>query len=91
LPLQKSPAVCAPSETPYGSFTLKVDGNVVAEKAPISEAVKSVPRISFRTGEFRNLPARQTVNEKPRSPLPGADEAVEEAAFGVDEVVLVAE
>ncbi len=77
--------------TPFGSFTLKVDGNVVAENVPLAEAVKSVERISFRTGEFRNLPARQTVNEKPRSPLPGADEAVEEAVFGVDDVVLVAE
>ncbi|MBL7649916.1 MAG: hypothetical protein JNK74_27390 [Candidatus Hydrogenedentes bacterium] len=77
--------------TPYGSFTLKVDGNVVAENAPLAEAVKSVERISFRTGEFRNLPARQTVNEKPRSPLVGADDAVEEAVFGVDDVVLLGE
>lgn len=53
--------------------------------------MKSVERISFRTGEFRNLPARQTVNEKPRSPLAGADEAVEEAVFGVDDVVLLGE
>jgi hypothetical protein len=77
--------------TPYGSFTLKVDGNVVAENIPLAEAVKSVERISFRTGEFRNLPARQTVNEKPRSPLVGADEALEEAVFGVDDVVLIGE
>ncbi len=77
--------------TLYGSFTLKVDGNVVAEKAPLAEAVKSVERISFRTGEFRNLPARQTVNEKPRSPLVGADDALEEAVFGVDGVMLVGE
>lgn len=75
--------------TPYGSITLKVDGNVVAEKAPLAEAVKSVERISFRTGEFRNLPGRQTVNEKPRSPLPGADEPVGEAIFALDDIALM--
>lgn len=77
--------------TSFGGFTLKVDGNVVAEDIPLAEAVQSVERISFRTGEFRNLPNRQTLNEKPRSPLVGADEPVEEAVFGLDDVVLVGE
>ncbi len=74
--------------TPFGSYHLTVDGKVIAEKAQLAEAVKSVERISFRTGEFRNLPNRQTVNEEPHPPLPGADEMADEAVFMVDDVVL---
>ena len=40
--------------TPFGSFTLKVDGNVVAENIPLAEAVKSVERISFVSKPFGN-------------------------------------
>ena len=77
--------------TPYGSYKLSVGGTVYAENAQLAEAVKSVERLSFRTGEFRSLPARQTVNEEVHPPLPGADEMAAEALFTVDDVVLVGE
>lgn len=50
--------------------------------------MKSVERISFRTGEFRDLPNRQTVNELPHPPVAGADEMAREAVFSVDDVKL---
>ncbi len=77
--------------TPYGGYSLSVDGKVYAEKAQLAEAVKSVERISFRTGAFRDLPTRQTVNEDVHPPLPGADEMVDAAVFLVDDVVLKGE
>lgn len=75
--------------TPQGRYALTVDGKTITADAQLAEAVKSIERISFRTGEFRNLPNRQTINETPHSPLPGADEMAEEAVFAVDNVVLV--
>ena len=77
--------------TPYGGYSLSVDGKTVAAKAQLAEAVKSVERISFRTGAFRDQPTRQTINEVPHSPLVGADEPAEEAVFAVDDVVLLNE
>jgi len=74
--------------TPYGSYSLAVDGKTITANAQLAEAVKSVERISFRTGEFRNLPTRQTINETPHSPLPGADDPADEASFAVDDISL---
>jgi hypothetical protein len=76
---------------PFGSYSLSVDGKTIAAKAQLAEAVKSVERISFRTGAYRDLPGRQTVNEKVHPPLPGADEPVAKALFAVDDVVLMGE
>ncbi|MCF6284387.1 MAG: exo-alpha-sialidase [Candidatus Hydrogenedentes bacterium] len=76
---------------PFGGYSLKVDGKTITEKAQLAEAVLSVERISFRTGAFRDTPTRQTVNETPHPPLPGADEPVKEAVFDVDDVVLAGE
>jgi hypothetical protein len=46
--------------------------------------VKSVERISFRTGAYRDIPNRKTPNEEPGPPLPGADESVEEGLYYLD-------
>ncbi|MBX3177824.1 MAG: hypothetical protein KF886_10720 [Candidatus Hydrogenedentes bacterium] len=75
--------------TPYGGYALRVDGRTIAEGVQLAEAVKSVERISFRTGPFRDLPTRQTENEAPHSPLPGAGDPLPEALFAVDQVRLV--
>ena len=49
-------------------------------------AVKSVERISFRTGPYRDLPSRKTDNELKHVPLIGADKAVATAAYWIDDV-----
>ncbi len=60
--------------TPYGHYTLSIDGREVLSGAALAEAVNSVERISFRTGPHRDHPTRQTDNERPHDPLPGADD-----------------
>jgi hypothetical protein len=69
-----------------GSYDLLLNGKKVLEKAALAEAVKSVERLSLRTGPYRNLPTRTTPNEEPEPPLPGADDPVAPAVFYVDDV-----
>jgi hypothetical protein len=69
-----------------GSYDLSIDGKKVLEKAALAEAVKSIERLSVRTGPYRNLPNRKTPNEEPGPPLPGADESVTPATYYIDDV-----
>ena len=71
-----------------GSFDVYINGKQVATKIRLAEAVKSVERISFRTGQYRDIPTRTTPNETPEPPLPGADVKVEKAVFYIDDVKL---
>jgi hypothetical protein len=71
-----------------GSYDAWINGEHVITKASLAEAVRSVERISFRTGSYRDLPSRTTPNETPAPPLPGTDERVEKAVFYIDEVQL---
>ena len=69
-----------------GSFDLYLNGKRMLSQAALAEAVKSVERISFRTGPYRDIPKRTTPNEDPVPPLPGADEKVSKAIYYVDDV-----
>ncbi|GAB2778049.1 hypothetical protein GCM10027275_21670 [Rhabdobacter roseus] len=69
-----------------GSYDLLIDGKEVLKGAALAEAVKSVERLSVRTGTYRDLPNRRTPNETPEPPLPGADEPVAASVFYVDDV-----
>jgi hypothetical protein len=69
-----------------GSFNVWIDNQLVLKNAQLAEAVKSVERLSFSTGEYSNLPDRKTPNQKMIPPLPGADEMEPEARFYIDEV-----
>lgn len=71
--------------TPFGHYSVWVDGKQLANKFELTEAVKSVERVSFRTGLYRDIPNRKTPNEDVVPPLPGADDAVDEAIFLVDD------
>lgn len=53
---------------------------------PILHAVKEVERLSLRTGEYRELPNRQTPNQDPAPPLPGCDEPMRPSLYLVDNV-----
>ena len=69
-----------------GTFDLNVAGKNVLKEAKLAQPVESVDRLSFRTGEHRTEPTRQTLNEAPHQPLPGADDPAQEAVFYVDDV-----
>ncbi len=71
--------------TPYGKYSLWVNEEILASDFQLAEAVKSVERVSFRTGKYRDIPNRKTPNEDPCPPLPGADEPTKEAVFYVDD------
>ncbi len=69
-----------------GSYSLNMDGKELLKNEQLSEAVKSVERIIFRTGDYRDLPNRETPNETPSDPLPGADLPTPKTVFHIDDV-----
>lgn len=69
----------------FGTYDVSVDGKLLLKNALLAEAVKSVERVSFRTGIYRNLPNRNTPNQDPASPLPGADEPTVNTRFYIDD------
>lgn len=71
---------------PYGNYSVWIDEKAAANNFQLAQAVKSVERVSFRTGPYRDLPNRKTPNEDPGPPLPGADDPVEEAVFLLDDL-----
>ncbi len=71
--------------TPYGKYSLWVNDEKLASDFQLAEAVKSVERISFRTGAYRDLPNRKSNNEAIHPPLPGADEPSKEAIYYIDD------
>jgi hypothetical protein len=74
---------------PYGDYSVWIDGNLVASGFQLAEAVKSVERVSFRTGSYRDLPNRKTPNEDPEPPLPGADDPVSESVYLLDDLSVI--
>jgi hypothetical protein len=76
--------------TPSGNYSLTLDGKTVLEGASLAMAVKSVERLSLRTGPYRNEPNRKTDNQEPGPPLQGADEPLPAAAYCVDDVRILA-
>ena len=71
---------------PFGNFSISIDGKELLKEAQLAVAVKSVERISFRTGPYRNLPNRNTPNQDPAEPLAGADVPVQEVLYYIDDV-----
>ncbi|MBN1559613.1 hypothetical protein JW998_05145 [candidate division KSB1 bacterium] len=71
---------------PFGSYDLSVDGRRLLQAEPLVEAVKSVERLSVRTGPYRDWPTRKTVNEQPHAPLEDGDEPAPAAVFYLDDV-----
>lgn len=69
----------------FGSYDISIDGKQLLKEAKLAEAVKSVERVSFRTGTYRNLPNRNTPNQEPAEPLKGADEPVVDVKFFIDD------
>ncbi|MCG8311559.1 MAG: hypothetical protein MI975_29500 [Cytophagales bacterium] len=70
---------------PFGSYTVWLNNDLAAKELSLAEAVKSVERISFRSGHYRNIPNRKTPNETPVPPLPGADDPVKGSIVLIDD------
>jgi hypothetical protein len=68
-------------------YNVSIDGAPALRDAAFAEAASSVERLSLRTGPYRNEPTRLLDRYDPTlKDLPGADEAVKEAVFYIDEV-----
>ncbi|MFI1744246.1 six-hairpin glycosidase [Thalassobellus sediminis] len=71
-----------------GSYTIIINNQRVAENVPAVMAVKSVERLSFRTGAYNDLPNRTTPNETNDPPLKGADEKQNLSRYLIDDVFI---
>lgn len=71
-----------------GCFDLFVNGKSILCRQQLFEAVISVERIVFRTGDYRSMPNRKTPNQVYSDPLAGADTPVGEKVFFVDDLVI---
>jgi hypothetical protein len=74
---------------PFGNYSLTVNDKSLVENENLVNAVKSVERISFRTGEYRNVPTRKSINETPHGPLEDGDDPVPTAVFYIDDLSVV--
>jgi len=69
-----------------GTYTISIDGKQKLKNESLMGAVKSIERLSFRTGDYRNYPDRKTPNQMPYEPLNGADKPAKKAIYHLDEV-----
>ncbi|MBD0822820.1 hypothetical protein ICJ85_02185 [Aestuariibaculum marinum] len=69
-----------------GSYSLFLNEKQVIKEAPTVMAVKSVERLSFRTGPYRDIPNRKTPNEEKYPPLLNADEKQNKSSYLIDDV-----
>jgi len=75
-----------------GKFDLAIDGQTVIANGDFAEYVKSVERISFRTGSPRTEPTLRSVTaDTPDVVNPDPDVAVPVAVFHVDDVNITTE
>jgi hypothetical protein len=72
-----------------GSYDISINNKILVQNARLAVAVKSVERISYRTGAYRNKPDRTTPNEDAHPPLPGADEPAGGKQYYLDDVKIV--
>ncbi|MBL8294134.1 MAG: exo-alpha-sialidase [Bryobacterales bacterium] len=74
-------------DVPNSRYSLRIDGKPLVEKAALAETVRTIERLSFRTGPYRNDPTRQLDRYDPKlKDLAGADTPVAETVFYVDNV-----
>ena len=72
-------------DTEKDRWDLWLDGKPVLENAEMLDPVRSLERISFRTGPYRSEPSLRT----PKSPgldLPNSDDPARQAVYFIDEV-----
>jgi hypothetical protein len=76
-------------DVPAGTYRLSIDGKPLAQKFTFAEYVKSVERLSLRTGSYRSEPTRRTPRDNtPDVTDPNPDEPEPLAIYAIDDVVL---
>ncbi|HEV3302645.1 MAG TPA: hypothetical protein VG055_23520, partial [Planctomycetaceae bacterium] len=76
-------------DVPAGTYRLSIDGKAVPREFTFAEHVKSVERLSLRTGEYRTEPTRATPRDlQPDFTTPNPDEPEPQATYAVDDVVI---
>ena len=73
------------------AILFRINGKELLKNAALAEAVKSVERISFRTGAYRDLPDRTTPNQEDAPPLEGADVPVTASEYYVDDLKIISD
>lgn len=73
-------------DVPAGKFDVSFDGKTALSEAEFTETVRSVERLSFRTGRYRVEPTRRMNPEPGPEDLPNADRPVPRAVFHLDHV-----
>jgi hypothetical protein len=68
-------------------YEVSIDGRSVVRQGAFAEPASTVERLSFRTGEFRTTPTRQS-DRYAGSDLPNPDDAVATAVFNIDDVIV---
>jgi hypothetical protein len=77
------------ADADQGRFDVSLDGKPVVSAAAFAEYAKSVERISFRTGAYRNEPTLRSPSETaPDRTTPNPDLPVAPAVFHVDDVTI---
>jgi hypothetical protein len=77
------------ADTTKGLFSVTVDNRPLLTDAPFAEYVKSIERISFRTGSHRDYPNRKTNSDKqPDLTSPDPDVPVSPAVYHIDDVTI---
>ncbi len=79
-------------DVPRGIYSVSIEGKPVLSDAVFAEYVKSIERISFRTGVYRTAPPR-TVGSKLRDEQPDVNDPNPDtpeplAVYGIDDVVI---
>jgi hypothetical protein len=72
-----------------GTLDVTLDGRLVASRVKFAEYVKSVERLSFRTGAYRSEPTlRTSTDATPDRVTPNPDVPEPQATYHVDDVVI---
>lgn len=76
-------------DVPAGTYRVSIDGKAIPGEFTFAEYVKSVERLSLRTGEYRSEPTRSTPrDDQPDFTDPNPDEPEPLATYAVDDVVI---
>lgn len=69
-------SLCVNADVAAGTYSLAVNGSTVLDSAKLAEPADVLHRITFRTGEFRNVGGKNPVD-------PGTDKPAEPARFSI--------
>ncbi len=72
-----------------GNYRLSIDGKPLPKEFRFAEYVKSVERLSLRTGKYRTEPTRSTPGDRqPDFTVPNPDDPEPVAAYAIDDVIV---